>query len=210
MSDNLPILASQFPPDFTDKDQKLLSKFKDDGLPGISTVTFEMEKKMEQMYMEGYTYQGIAMETRQKKVHVLALASKYKWHDTRVERMSAMVESTYSRKDIFSAENQSFLISFCDSIREYYFTKIRQFKESKDPSVLDGMDVKLMGMYFKAFEALTNAEASKVGDGSKLPQQTLVNVQGNLNVGESAKSDADDLGKVLKALADLNRGNDTK
>jgi hypothetical protein len=207
---NLPTtISDNFPEDFSDLEKKALKKFKEEGLPGISSVPYETEKRMYEMYMEGYNYQSISLETRQKKVFVLALADRQKWLEKRNEKMEAMAVSVYSRKDIFLSENQNFLINFCDSIKEYYTDKIRLFKNNKDPLVLQTIDPKLMNLYLKCLETLYSESPGKSKDdqSKNLPQHTLVNVQGNLNVGEN-KTNSDDLGKVLKALADLNRVGD--
>lgn len=207
---NLPAsLAENFPEDFSDLEKKALKKFKEEGLPGVSSVPYETEKRMFEMYMEGYNYQSISLETRQKKVFVLALADRQKWLEKRNEKMEAMAISVYSRKDIFISENQNFLINFCDTIKEYYLDKIKSFKNNRDPTALQSIDPKLMNLYLKCLETLYSEGPGKAAsDQSKnIPQQTLVNVQGNLNVGDS-KTNSDDLGKVLKALADLNRVGD--
>jgi hypothetical protein len=67
-----------------------------------------------------------------------------------------------------------------------------------------------MNLYLKCFETLTNNGKGKGEDSGKGPSQTLVNVQGNLNVGEGRVPETDDLGSILKAIADLDRVKDKK
>lgn len=208
-NNNLPAITEQFPPDFSSEEQALLKKFKEDGMPGISSVSFEMEKRMEAMYLEGHNYRSISLETRQKKVYVLMLAHKNKWYSQRAEKMTALTESIHSRKDIFKSENEHFLINFCDTIKEHYSDVMRQFKSTKDPSMLSSIDPKLINLYLKCLETLSATDDSKTND-AKNTQQTLVNVQGDLNLGDNNKSVPNDLGSILKALADLNRTKDGK
>lgn len=210
MSDqNLPAELPNFQPDFTEKDRQDLAQFKNDGLPGIGKITSDEEKRMKELYMAGYTYSAISVETRHKKVYILAVADKNKWYEEKVKQISAMADSLSHRKDIFSSKNEHFIIDICDTIREYYLDVVQQFKSSRDPSVFASIDPKLLNLYLRCTETLSNIGSGKPKDPS--PSQTLVNVQGNLNVGEgNSDSKTDDLGKVLKALADLNRAKDVK
>lgn len=202
---NLPSPAEVFPADFLPEEQELFKKFRNDGMPGISSVSYEMEKRMESMYMEGYTYKAISLETRQKKAYVLTLAYKNRWHTQRSEKMGAMADSIYKRRDIFKSENEHFLINFCDTIKGYYSDKMKEFKDTRDPSILDSIDPKLINLYLKCLETLSVTEEADKNNEPKNTQQTLVNVQGDLNLGDNKKSVPNDLGSILSALADLNR-----
>jgi hypothetical protein len=210
MSDqNLPATVEEFPQDFSQSEKDLLKSFKESGMPGISSVSHEMEQKLLALYMEGNTYEHIANKTRQKKVYILALSHKYKWFDKKLGEVSALADSLSGKKDIFFLQNEQFTMSLSDSIREYCSAKIKQFADSKDPAVLESLDHKLVGLYFKCLENLPGNGAGKKTDEKNIPQ-TLVNVQGDLKVGDDSKSNSTDLGQVLKALADLNRAKDIK
>lgn len=165
--------------DFTENENKELQEFIQKGCPGLSKIGDTDTFEWFQLYMAGKSYGEIATSCRVKKDLVLYLSNKLKWNEKRMSYYSDITSNLIERTKAVKAESAGIIATMVSALNQYFGEKFVSYLKTKDSSHLEGVDVKLLGQYYKSLEMLDKMMGFSSPDG-KGPSV-------NINLGESAK-----------------------
>jgi hypothetical protein len=165
--------------DFTEDDHKSLQDFIKKGCPGLSKVADSNTFEWFQLYMSGKSYGEIATSCNTKKELVLYMANKLQWNEKRMSYYSDISSNLIERTKAVKVESASTIATMVSALNQYFGEKFVNYLKTKDASHLEGVDVKLLGQYYKSLEMLDKM-MGMAGSEAKSPSV-------NINIGESAK-----------------------
>jgi len=192
---------------FTEKEQEKILKYMDDGLPNIIKLNDVNLARMQDMFMEGFSYAEISNRIRVKIEGVLYCAYKYKWPEIKNKKLDEIGGQLEEKYRTAKLESASFISEMIQAWHEYYRGIIETYRSTKDRSVMDSMDLKHIDKYFKAVELLDKM-MSKQQSSEKpvisLPEGGTVTSSGNtLTITPEVKETSE----ILRLLAELNKSN---
>ncbi len=190
---------------WTMKEIMILSEFKKDGLPGITKFTEETIKKAKEGYLNGKSFSMISMELRVPKSVITYYAYRDRWQPERSERVSAIMESLSSQAPIMQLDNALFVTEMADFFKKYFRERIETYEKTKDEQVIANIDWKLFANFTKLLDLIKGNSAT--------PPSPPVNITANevaINMKGGQNEQDENLGNVLRALADINRSKDVK
>lgn len=227
MSEEIPPAESQeiaetpkervYPTDWGNDIGQSLTAFKKQGMPGLARVRPEDIFRMREMYLAGSSYREIAMGFSQKLALVVFLSEKEGWYKEKIEKAEMIAETLTQNYHYIKADNTLFVTELLIFWQNYYREQIKDYKRSKDKSIVERMDMKPLEKYFKAIELLeklmTKDNDKDPPNPQDKPQNPLVNI--NMGAGSSmtesngtltltpASAEKIDSSKVFELLAQL-------
>lgn len=194
--------------DFTDTEADKLNTFVANGCIGLESLAKDEVRinSMFGLYMAGKTYTEISKITKTKKDLVLYMAAKMKWYDNRIEYLTDIQREMTSKLLNTRVESLNFITSLIGAHHKYYGDEVNEFLRTGDKTIMEDMDLKSLGQYFKSIEILERIiNPSNVG--GKGSGATI-----NINAAGSQIKQVDEktleinpgtTGDILKALSDM-------
>lgn len=200
--------------DMTPDMLRRIEDFEKSGKPGVSAATAERRFQAMSMYMDGCSYSEISSKLQMPKVVLFYLSNKEGWFGIKEELHRELAESVMSRVATEKLEGFHFVANTAAAIRKMFQEKYDRYNRTKDVSVLETLDYKVLTHYFKALDTLDTI-GSKASGAQKSPS-VQVNVGPNATItqkddntvevsAQSSSGASSDVGAVLKMLAELNR-----
>jgi hypothetical protein len=195
----------EYSEDFTEDDKKSLASFKENGCPGLTKIDDNKVFKWFELYMSGKSYNEIAEITSDKKDLILYVSNKMKWHEKRMKYYEDLALNMTKKMSQVKISSMNTLSSIMMGLNKYYEDKFTKYLSSKDNSLIEGLDTKLLTQYYqsiKTFHTLANPNQS-----IETPNKPTINVNVGSNVevkktGENTIEINDStVGNVLKKLA---------
>lgn len=168
LDSNLPtVLDNSKTTDITPKELVALEKFKEKGLPGITTLNEVIMSKSIDLYLGGKTYQEIAQIVSIKKELILYLSQKFKWYDTKMEHLEILDANLKERILHAKIVNQDFILQIQQFFLRKIGRKMTRFLATNDDDEAAKVDRKDIEMFYKAVELLDKISTEKVPANSR-------------------------------------------
>lgn len=194
--------------DFTDEEVDKINTYVANGCIGLESLVTDEPKinGMFGLYMSGKTYTEISKITKVKKNMVLYMAAKMRWYEKRMEYLDDIHKAISTKLKDTRVESLNFIANLISVHHKYYGEEMDKYLKTGDRTIIENLDLKQLGQYFKSIEILekilnpTNVNKSggsnatvnvNAPDGATVRQvdeQTLEITPGNT-------------GDILKALA---------
>lgn len=206
----LTVLENGKTSDITSKELQQIEKYKEAGLPGVTSISDVGVAKAIDMYMGGKTYHEIAKVLSIKKDIILYLGYKFNWYGTKMEHLEILDANLKERILQANLVNQDFMLQIQEFFKQKIGTKMSRYFATGDDDVAKMVDRKDIEMYYKAVELLSKLTTDKPPQGQRNPTVGL-----NLGDGVSVKKVGDNeviitpkartVGEMLNELANLKR-----
>lgn len=211
-NENKELVVKSLLPAVSNKDLEDYLKFKEEGSPGIGKVSSNQLDLMREMYLEGSSLREISNRLRLNKNIVFYMAERYKWQEELVEKIQSMALSRALKMDIYQNQTPDFYVSLGNLIRKNLQKSVDQYMTTKDPRILDSMNLSLIDKAVKIDTFLKESTGQSPKDSP--PPSAVFNIMGNATIQKEepaidvtpvdsapSASTAD----VLRAIADLKR-----
>jgi hypothetical protein len=175
--------------DFTEDENLSLQTFIKKGCPGLTKVAEVNTFEWFQLYMAGKSYGEIANSCNTKKDLVLYMSNKLKWNEKRMSYYSDITSNLIERTKAVKVESAGTIATMVSALNQYFGEKFTSYLKTKDASYLEGVDVKMLGQYYKSLEILDKLMGNTASD----TKEPLVNI----NLGSSAKIEQNENGSVV-------------
>jgi len=120
--------------------------------------------------MYGKTYSEISKITNTKKNVILYVSDKGNWHDKRMVYYNDLSDNMLQKCNESKIETLNTVTTMVSALNKYFGTKYDKLLKTKDESIIEGLDTKLLGQYYKATEAVDKIiGASASGDDKDKP-----------------------------------------
>jgi antitoxin component of MazEF toxin-antitoxin module len=155
--------------DITAKEFQALEKYKEAGLPSITSISDVGLTKALEMYMSGKTYHEIAKIIGTKKEIILYYAQKFNWYQTKMEHMEILDANLKERILQANLTNQNFMLQ----IQQFYLQKIghkmNKYFATGDDELAAQVYTKDVEMYYKAVDLMNKLTTEKPAPGARGP-----------------------------------------
>ena len=149
-----PTLVIEPTSDFTSADLKVIEKYKEDGLPAVSTLTDSTLVHALEMYLSGKSYREISQLVSKPKAMVLYLSEKYNWFEKRQEYLREIQDNMLQRTLEAKIVGQDFLIQLKQFFEKKIGTNINNYMRTNNEAFAALVDLKEVDKYIKTFETL--------------------------------------------------------
>jgi hypothetical protein len=196
--------------DFTDQEVETINTFVSNGCLGLETLVKDESKvnSLFSLYMTGKTYIEISKITRVKKELVLYMAAKMRWYEKRMEYLEDIQSKMTKKMTEARIESLNFITGLIGFHHKFYGDEINKYLETGDRDIINNLDLKALGQYFKSIEILEKlmnpSNVTRPGGGSG----ATINI--NAAGSDIRQVDANTLeitpnstGDLLKALAEM-------
>lgn len=201
--------------DFTPTEVASLRDYKRNGIPGIQRYKEEDFFQWFNLYMSGKTYSEISKLTNTKKDIILYMSDKTRWHTKRMQYYADLSDHMIMKCQASKLETLNTVTTMVSALNQYFGNKFDKFLKTKDETIIEGLDTKLLSQYYKATESVDKIiGTSPSGDDDG---QTIVNVnmlsgakvtQTDKNTIDVEPSDSEQeaaVGEILKNLVNLKK-----
>ena len=195
----------------TDKEIGLLTRYIENGMPGVTSVKDDQLEIILKMFMEGSTYAEMSQKIYVKKEIVLFLSYKNNWPEKRREHVEQLMETINSKIGVMKLESANFLLDVTNFLQKYFRDRMDTYNRTRDHNVIQNTDFKLLSHYLKCLDIMTTKrddgnppmEPSSTKEGT--PNVSIFAADGStVNLQDSKVSNIDQ-GALLKVLADIER-----
>lgn len=196
--------------DISDEDMKKISKFIEDGLPGISKINESTLYRMTDMYLSGSTYHQISAAMSLKKPLVLYVSHTYGWFDAKREYIAELQEQIKSRVIDAKLLSQDFLLLLTQAFQKKIGNKLRKYLATDDDAHTEEINLKEVAQLLKTIEMISDLDNEGKNIRSRNPSVGL-----NLGDGVTIERSGDNkvtitpkektLGDMLQKYADIRR-----
>jgi hypothetical protein len=206
----LTVLENGKTSDITSKEMQQVEKYKEAGLPGITSISDVGVAKAIDMYMGGKTYHEISKILGIKKDIILYLGHKFNWYGTKMEHLEILDANLKERILQANLVNQDFMLQIQEFFKQKIGSKMSRYFATGDDEISKSVDRKDIEMFFKAVEL-----SNKLNEEKSTSRQRGPTVGLNLGDGVSVKKVGDNevvitpkaktVGEMLNELANLKR-----
>lgn len=142
--------------DFTEDDVKRINTFVSNGSIGLESVVKDEHKinSLFSLYMAGKTYEEISKISRVKKDIVMYLSAKMTWYEKRMSYLEDIQRQITTKLSNTRIESLNFISDLITCHHKYYGDEINKFLQTNDRTIIDNLDLKALGQYFKSIEIL--------------------------------------------------------
>jgi hypothetical protein len=193
--------------DFTEEEAKRINTFVSNGLIGLESIVKDEHRvnSLFGLYMSGKGYEEISKVSKVKKDIVLYLSAKMKWYEKRMEYLENIQRQMTQKLTHTRIESLNFITDLITCHHKYYGDEINKYLQTNDRTIIENLDMKALGQYFKSIEVLEKVlnptNVTRGGSGTTI----------NINAAGSkveATNDAIEItpnntGDILKALATI-------
>jgi hypothetical protein len=163
----LTVLENGKTTDITPKELQAIEKFKEKGLPGITSANEVTMAKALDLYLGGKTYTEISHVTGTKKEIVLFLAQKFKWYETKMEQLEILDANLKERILHAKLMNQDFTLQIQQFFIRKLGRKLTKFFATNDEEEAAKVDRKDIEIFFKSVDILDKMSSEKVPAGHR-------------------------------------------
>lgn len=204
----------KFSEDFSVEESKALADYISNGCPGLSKITDDKTFSWFQLYLSGKTYSEIAEITGDKRDLILYISNKLKWNEKRLKYYDDISSNITTKVSQAKIESMNTISTIVSGLNKYYEDIFNKYLKTKDKSIIDALDTKLLTQYHKSLDSLSDLMFDKAKD-KKAPTV-------NVNIGSSAeikkvddntievKDKSNILSDLLTALSDHKRSQSDK
>lgn len=191
--------------DFNEEQQESLQDYIKNGKPGLVSVKDTDIFKWNELYMSAKSYEEIAKITNSKRDLILYMSAKGNWCSKRLAYYENIADNMREKLKQTKLNSINTVSSAVNGLGKYFDEKFNKFISTKDKSIIENIDTKLLAQYYKSMEVLEKI----VGEAANRGGDSGTNV--NINVGSSATVEQvddqtieitdDTAGDILKYLA---------
>lgn len=194
--------------DFTDEEVERINTYVSNGSIGLETVVKDEHKlnSLFGLYMAGKSYEEISKISRVKKDIVLYLSAKMKWYEKRMEYLEDIQRQITKKLSHTRVESLNFISDLINCHHKYYGDEINRYLQTNDRSIIDNLDLKALGQYFKSIEILEKIlNPTNISKGGGSGTTININAAGSKidTTNDSIEITPSNTGDILKALANL-------
>lgn len=192
--------------DLTESEAQSVLDYSKNGCPGLVKVSETDVFGWFELYMAGKTYSEIAQQTKSKKDLIMYMSVKSNWHTKRLDYYNDLANNLLNKYVQAKSKSANTVATMVSALNTYYGDQFDQYLRTKDKTVIDQLDTKMLAQYYKAIEMLDKLMGCKTED-AESHRSTNVNV----NIGTNAKVtqvdentievSQDNIGDILKFLA---------
>ncbi len=142
------------PKDWSNDLDQSLKMFKLNGLPGISRIKDDQVLRMHEMYLAGASYKEIGHVFKVKPVMVVFHSEREGWYKEKIERAEAIAETLSQSYNYIRAKGTMFFTEMISMWMDYYERQYHQYQITKDPRIVETMDLRPLEKFVKMWEAL--------------------------------------------------------
>lgn len=180
------LVERRFPDDFTPDLQKAVTKFMEDGMPGLSHYVSDQKKvaKLVSLYLQGHSVEEIAMNFGWPNEIVGFLVYKHNLYDLKQKTIEQLSKTVADKIQILKLKHINFLVNTADNIMNYYTQKMEEMENKSIPNRIksfDELDSEWLKIYFKIVENLMSMMSGKE-DAKTVPLPQI-----NLQLPENSK-----------------------
>lgn len=193
--------------DFTEDDIQRINTFVSNGSMGLESIVKDEHRinSLFGLYMAGKTYEEISKISRVKKDVVLYLSAKMKWYEKRMAYLEDIQRQMTQKLTHTRIESLNFISDLINCHHKYYGDEINKYLQTNDRTIIDNLDLKALGQYFKSIEILEKilnpTNTNRIGSGTTININAANSkIDANENSIEITPSNT---GDILKALANL-------
>lgn len=201
--------------DLSDTEIVNVTKFVEDGLPGIATLGEDKFVKMTELYLSGSTYRQISMILSVPKVMVHYISHHYGWFAAKREYLTELQERMKYRVMDSKLASQDFMLLLVQAYQKKIGHSIKQYLETDDASHTNAINVKEVAQLLKTIEMVQSLNNEGKDSKGKTPAVGL-----NLGDGVTIERSGDNkvtitpkervVGDMLKKFADKRRAEQNK
>jgi hypothetical protein len=206
--------VANLPEDLSSEEKRSVTEFVTNGCPGLVKIDDTKVFKWFELYMSGKSYSEIALLTKDKKDLIMYVSCRSRWHDKRMEYYRDMSTAFAQKLKTAKLASANTVVNAITALSKYHDKKFNEFLINNDHSIIDNLDTKVLGQYYKSLEMLDKLMRPD-GEEEKEPKAPTVNIHvpSNSTVtmeGEdTVKINSDDAaGELLKALSKYQRSNE--
>ena len=201
--------------DFSPEEVASLQDYKKNGCPALVKKTEADFFQWFELYMSGKTYSEIAKITNTKRDLILYTSDKGNWHNKRMQYYSDLSDNMLQKCEASKIETLNTVTTMVSALNKYFGNKFDKFLKTKDETIIEELDTKLLAQYYKATEAIDKIIGGAVdNDGNGKP---LVNITmtGGGRVTQTGKNSVDietegtmkekEVGEILANLSKLKK-----
>lgn len=196
----------QYPEDMSKDEQEELSSFIDNGCPGIVRIKDSDIFQWFEFYMAGKSYSEIAIASKKKKEYILFMAKKQNWFQKKMDHYNDLLSNMSTKLKQTKVESMGTVSTIVSALGKYYNDKFNKYLLTKDESLIDSIDTKMLSQFYKSIDSLeklmSNASDS---DGKDRGPLVNFNLSGDATVkqidSKTVEITDDTAGKMLKLLA---------
>ena len=201
--------------DFSPEEVSSLRDYKNNGCPALVKKTEADFYQWFELYMSGKTYSEIAKITNTKKDIILCTSEVGRWHDKRMQYYSDLSSNMLQKCNDSKIETLNTVTTMVSALNQYFGGKFDKFLKTKDESIIEELDTKLLAQYYKATEAVDKIIGGSVGNNEN-GDKPLINI--NLTGGKVTQTDDNtievesegsitekEVGEVLKGLSKIKK-----
>jgi len=169
--------------------------------------------------MSGKTYTEIAKITNTKKDVILYVSDKGSWHDKRMQYYSDLSDNMLQKCNDSKIETLNTVTTMVSALNKYFGGKFDKFLKTKDESIIEELDTKLLAQYYKATEAVDKIIGGSVGAnaGENDGKKPLVNInltgghkvtqtdENTIEVESEESVDEKTVGEILSGLSKIKK-----
>lgn len=193
--------------DFTEDDVKRINTFVSNGSIGLESVVKDEHRvnSLFGLYMAGKTYEEISKISRVKKDVVLYLSAKMTWYEKRMAYLEDIQRQMTTKLSNTRIESLNFISDLITCHHKYYGDEINKFLQTNDRTIIDNLDLKALGQYFKSIEILEKILNPSNVNRNQSSATININAVGSKieTTEDSIEITPSSTGDVLKALAAL-------
>lgn len=142
--------------DFQEEEVERINTFVANGCVGLETLAKDEFKitNMFSLYMQGRTYTEISKIAKTKKDLVLYMAAKFNWYEKRMEYLNDIQNKITGKLTTTRIESLNFITNLVQFMHKYYGDEFNNFLMTGDKTIIENLDLKMLGQYFKSIEIL--------------------------------------------------------
>lgn len=203
--------------DFSPEEVSSLRSYKNNGCPAIHRYVESDFFQWFELYMSGKTYTEISKITNTKKDLILYTSDIGNWHDKRMQYYSDLSDNMLQKCNDSKIETLNTVTTMVTALNQYFGSKFDKFLKTKDESIIETLDTKLLSQYYKATEAVDKIIGGSVGANTGEGKSPLVNINltGRAKVTQTDENTVEvesegtitekEVGEVLKGLSKIKK-----
>ena len=176
-----------FPEDMNVEEKASLQDYIKNGCPGLVKVSEDEVFAWFNLYISGKTYNEIAQITKGKRDLILYVAHRARWHQKRLGHLTDISSHITQKIQKAKLESANTVVNAITSLGKYYDDKFNKFLSTNDKDIIENMDTKMLGQYYKSLEILDKIAPSERESSKDSAQPTV-----NINIGPSKIKQKDD------------------
>lgn len=159
--------------DFTDQESSSLQNYISNGCPGLVRITEDKAFNWFKLYMSGKTYKEIADMTGDRYDLILYVSFKTKWHEKRMEYYADLNRNIYAKMRKAKMDSANTVCNALTALGKYYDEKFNKYIMTNDDTIMEMLDTKMLGQYYKSLEMLDKLMGV---DENNTPNTPMVNI----------------------------------